>query len=346
VLPSPGVFGRWGGDEFALLVPTRSAADVAALVEGIRAQLPAGRTMSAGVAIWPAGQELSTVVQRADQALYDVKRSLRGVTQVFDQAGQGLLAQAMADGELEVHYQPVVALDDESTIGAEALVRWRRPGLGLLSPAEFLAEAESSGDIIELGHWVLRQACAAAAGWPALPDGRLRTVAVNASGRELAEPGYATRVMAALAAAGLPARALVVEITEGVLDLNSSTVLDSLHDLRAAGVRLAIDDFGTGYSSLSRLGRLPVDILKIDRSFVTEIEDASSVAPLVTSVLALASSMGLRVIAEGVEQPAQARWLRDHGCPEGQGFLWSRAVPEAEFLAGLLAPRVLATVAH
>jgi diguanylate cyclase (GGDEF)-like protein len=189
VMPSPGVFGRWGGDEFALLVPTHSAAEVATLVEGIRAGLPAGRTMSAGVGMWHADQELSTVVQRADHALYEVKRSRRGVTQVFDEAGHGLLAQAVSAGEIEVHHQAVVDQAADATVGAEALVHRRRPGRGLLAPADFLSQAESSGDIIALGHRVLRRVCAAAARWPAFPDGRPRTVAVNASGRELAERG-------------------------------------------------------------------------------------------------------------------------------------------------------------
>ncbi|WNB87466.1 EAL domain-containing protein [Cellulomonas sp. ATA003] len=211
-------------------------------------------------------------------------------------------------------------------------------------PDQFIPQAERSGAILDVGHLVLRRALADAARWPAGPHGR-RRVAVNVSGPELADPRYLGRVHEALRRSGLPADALILEITEGLLDVESDVVIQTLRHLRSQGVRVAMDDFGTGYSSLARLGRLDLDLLKVDRSFVSTIRTASSDAPLVSSILALAAALDLTVVAEGVETPEQAAWLRDRGCQEGQGHLWSRAVP-ADEVGVLMTARAGGSVPH
>ena len=248
--------------------------------------------------------------------------------------GRALLA-ALAAGHIEVHYQPVVALADGVARGAEALVRWRHPAQGLLAPDGFLPAAELSGAIVELGRWVLARACTDAAGWPASADGARRRVNVNASGAELAAPGYLQAVADALHAAHLPPDALVLEITEGLIDLDAPEVAAALRGLSALGVRLAVDDFGTGYSSLTRLARLDAAVLKIDRSFVTPIPASADGTRLVTGILGLAATLGLDIVAEGVETTEQASWLRRAGCPAAQGHLYSAALPAAEFTAWL-----------
>ncbi|WP_176819046.1 bifunctional diguanylate cyclase/phosphodiesterase [Quadrisphaera sp. DSM 44207] len=333
-VPPGAVLGRWGGDEFALLLSGGTGAEAARVVDELRAQLPPGRTCSAGTAEWEAGDSASLLTARADAALYQVKRTGRGRTNEHASAvADGRAVRAgLERGEFEVHLQPVVDLAaGAEVVGAEALVRWRHPERGLVMPSEFLPQAELSGVVLDVGRWVLATSCRLAASWPLRADGTHRVVNVNASGRELEQPGYAAGVRQALAEAGLPPRALVLEITEGVLDLESPTVLACLAELRELGVRVAIDDFGTGFSSLSRLGRLDLDVLKVDRSFVAAIRRADGEAPLVAAILALARALEMDVVAEGVETSEQAEWLRRNGCRDAQGYLFSRPVPAAEF---------------
>ncbi|WP_298459868.1 EAL domain-containing protein [uncultured Cellulomonas sp.] len=340
VVPAGAVVARTGGDEFVVLAPAGAELSAREVVERVRGQLPPGVTCSAGTAQWERGDSASMLISRADTALYLAKRTSRGTTRhhAGAMADATALRAAIADGRLEVHYQPVVELRTGRVVAAEALVRWRHPERGLVPPDEFVPQAELSGAIVDLGSFVLDRALHDAAGWPRGARGP-RGVAVNVSGPELADPAYLTRVRAALDASGLPASALVIEITEGLLDLESPVVLGTLSALRAHGVRVAMDDFGTGYASLARLGQVQFDILKIDRSFVAVVGGPQSEAPLVTSILALAAALGLHVVAEGVQTADQADWLRDRGCHEGQGYLWSAPLPHAELLDRLRTDR-------
>lgn len=330
-LPSGAALGRWSGDQFALLV--RHDVDAAwSLLERLRASCPEGIGFSAGVVAAEGLDDLEDVVDHADGSLAAAKREQRGTSHLWvvgTPTGRGFLA-ALDAGEVEVHYQPVVSLASGRTTGAEALVRWRRADGGFVPPADFLPHAETSGAVVDLGRFVLQRACADAAAWPCPAGGEPLTVAVNASGAELSHPDYAAWVVAALHAARLPGQHLVVEVVEGMLDEASPVVADNLHALRAAGVRLAVDDFGTGWSSLARLGALPLDVLKVDRSFVTTVAPGSDAA-LCAGVVALAQALDLSIVAEGVETEHQAAWLRERGCEEAQGWLWAPALPDAAF---------------
>ncbi|MGQ7295187.1 putative bifunctional diguanylate cyclase/phosphodiesterase [Quadrisphaera sp. KR29] len=325
-----GVLGRWGGDQFALVL--RGDVDAAwEVVEGLHAAVPPGRTVSAGVVLAEHGDEVQDVVDRAEGALAAAKRSRRGSSHLWTPGLPTVrgLYDALADGSVEVHYQPVVRLSDGVTTGAEALVRWRR-GDGFVPPGDFLPQAEASGAVVPLGRHVVERACLDAASWPVPDGGEPLTVAVNASGPELAEPDYAAWVVAALHRAGLPGERLVVEVVEGLLDEHSDVVVANLHALRAAGVRVAVDDFGTGWSSLARLSLLPLDLLKVDRSFVSAVEPGRE-APVCAGVIALAHALDLAIVAEGVETEHQAAWLAEQGCEEGQGWLWAPALASGAF---------------
>ncbi len=335
VLPRGAVLGRWGGDHFALLV--RDDLDAAwDLLHGLRTRCPGDLTFSAGVVAAEQVDDLEAVVDQSEGALAAAKREQRGTTHLWapgTPTGRGFLA-ALEAGDVEVHYQPVVDLATGRTTGAEALVRWQRPGGGFVPPSDFLPHAETSGAVVDLGRFVVRRACADAASWPRPAGAEPLAVAVNASGTELARPDYAAWVLSALHASGLPGHRLVVEVVEGLLDEESPVVAENLHALRAAGVRLAVDDFGTGWSSLARLDRLPLDVLKVDRSFVSTVAPGSD-ATLCAGVVALAQALGLSVIAEGVETEHQAAWLRERGCEEAQGWLWAPALSSAAFVQRL-----------
>ena len=245
------------------------------------------------------------------------------------------LPSALDRGELAVHYQPVVSLPTGEVAGAEALLRWQHPGLGAVGPAEFIPVAERTGAIHRLGAWALRTATHTAATWPALPSGAARVIAVNVSAVQLARPGFDDLVLRTLAASALPPSSLVVEVTETATLDDTASAGRRLELLRAAGVRVAIDDFGTGYS-LARLNALPADALKIDRAFVVRLATDPVSRAVVASVISLAHSLGLHALAEGVENQAQLDVLRDLGCDSAQGWVWSRAVPAADFARLLL----------
>src|SRR6185437_234081 len=249
------------------------------------------------------------------------------------------LRQAIADGGLEVHYQPCVNLQDDRVTGCEALVRWRHPERGMISPAEFIPIAEDTGLINELGEWVLATACADAASWP----DNIR-LAVNVSPIQFKSGTLALRIMAALASSGLPADRLELEITEAVLIRDDEAALAILHQLRAIGVRIALDDFGTGYSSLSYLQRFPFDKIKIDRCFVEDIAEPGGSSSIVQAVVHLANARQMTTTAEGVETLAQKQLLRTLGCSEMQGHLFSAAKPAAELMALLASQRREAAV--
>jgi EAL domain-containing protein (putative c-di-GMP-specific phosphodiesterase class I) len=240
------------------------------------------------------------------------------------QARRAELRRAVADAELLLHDQPTVDLTTATITGFEALVRWDHPARGLLPPAEFVPLAEQCDVILGLGDWVLAEACRAGAELQS--DGFRPTMAVNIAARQLAAPAFVERVTAALADAGLPADRLILEITETVVLDDMTAVVARLSALRALGVRIAIDDFGSGYNSLSYLSQLPVDMLKVDKSFVDQVCADPHGAAVAEGIIAMSRTMKLRTVAEGVELPEQASWLRRAACAQGQGFLWSRPV--------------------
>jgi EAL domain-containing protein (putative c-di-GMP-specific phosphodiesterase class I) len=225
-------------------------------------------------------------------------------------------------GGFELHYQPLVSLRNGEVTGCEALLRWRHPERGMISPVEFIPVAEDTGLINELGDWVLRSACAEAAAWP----DHVR-IAVNVSPVQLKSPTLALRVTGALAASSLDPTRLELEITEAVLIRDDEAALAILHQLREIGVRIALDDFGTGYSSLSYLKRFPFDKIKIDRSFVADIMEVTGSSSIVQAVVGIAASLNMTTTAEGVEREGQRELLRALGCTEMQGYLFSAARP-------------------
>jgi EAL domain-containing protein (putative c-di-GMP-specific phosphodiesterase class I) len=244
------------------------------------------------------------------------------------------LRQALSRDELKVFYQPIIDIETGRVTGAEALVRWFHPTLGMVMPDAFIPLAEETGIILDIGEAVLREACRQIMEWRAhgIDLGR---VTVNLSARQLQQEDLVSRVAGILQSTGVPAKLLQLEITEGAVMKNVDHAIAMLHQLRQMGIGIALDDFGTGYSSLTYLKRLPVDAVKIDRSFVRDIEHDASDATIVSTVIAMAENLGLRVIAEGVETPEQLAFLRARGCAEFQGYLFSKPVPPEQF-AGLM----------
>jgi diguanylate cyclase (GGDEF)-like protein len=349
-----GFVARLGGDEFAIVQTDMKSREDATLLadmvfRAIRTphdcqghQLPADASI--GIALIPEhGTDLDEILKNADLAMYAAKAAGRRTWRFFEpdmdaqvKARHQLetdLRQAIADGALEVHYQPLLSLRDDRISGCEALVRWKHPERGTVSPAEFIPIAEDTGLINQLGEWVLDIACAEAATWP--DDIRL---AVNVSPVQFKSGTFALRIAHILAASGLPPRRLELEITEAVLIRDDDAALAILHQLRALGVRIALDDFGTGYSSLSYLQRFPFDKIKIDRCFVNDITESSGSASIVQAVVNIAAVRNMTTTAEGVETEAQRAMLRALGCSEMQGFLFSPARPAAE-LRSLFAGR-------
>jgi EAL domain-containing protein (putative c-di-GMP-specific phosphodiesterase class I) len=247
------------------------------------------------------------------------------------------MAQALASGQFTLVYQPVVELESNRVVGFEALLRWQHPELGLILPDQFIRIAEENGMIIPIGRWVLRDACNTAASWARRHHGDF-TMAVNLSARQLASAELLDDVRQALQDSGLAASRLVLEMTETSLVQDAPLAAARLHQLRALGVRLAIDDFGTGYSSLSYLRQFPVDILKIDRSFINTITDREKIPAIVRGLLDLGRTLQLETVAEGIESDAQLGQLRDQNCELGQGYLFARPLPadEAEQLLGVM----------
>ncbi|MDE3204817.1 MAG: bifunctional diguanylate cyclase/phosphodiesterase [Acidobacteriota bacterium] len=328
-LPPGATLARFSGDGFAFVVPHADAAEAQQTLQHLcRSSDHRGITFSGGVAAAVAGESASMLVSRARAALLEAKTAGRNriVVSVNDQAAIAELAHAIATGQLTVFYQPIVTLrgGGQATLaGAEALVRWDHPERGMLPPADFIDLAESAGLIGLLGESVLAEACTQAATWP-----EELKISVNASGRQLIEAGFATQVLAVLDRTGLSADRLVIEVTESTLEADAGPAVANLQTLRAAGIRVALDDFGTGYSSLSRLDTLPIDIVKLDRSFVSRLSEANDASPVVAAACAITQTLGLRMVAEGIEDPAQARILAGYGCDEGQGYFYGRPAPD------------------
>ncbi|MHC2251310.1 diguanylate cyclase (GGDEF)-like protein [Bradyrhizobium embrapense] len=345
---------RLGGDEFAIVqTGVKSEVEVTDLVariyEVIRSPYQClGHQVttdaSIGIALAPRdGTDLDQIMKNADLAMYAAKSAGRRVARFFEPAMDAdararrelemELRQTIAAGSgLEVYYQPCVDLRSNEITGCEALVRWRHPVRGMISPADFVPIAEETGLINQLGEWVLMTACKEAVNWP----DHIR-LAVNVSPVQFRTGTLALKVIAALAASGLSAGRLELEITEAVLIRDDETALAALHQLRAIGIRIALDDFGTGYSSLSYLKRFPFDKIKIDRCFVTDIADPQGSAGIVEAVVNIAAERSMTTTAEGVETAQQRQLLRELGCSEMQGYLFSPPKPAAqirELLAG------------
>jgi EAL domain-containing protein (putative c-di-GMP-specific phosphodiesterase class I) len=240
------------------------------------------------------------------------------------------LRKAIVEKQFLLHYQAQVNSSGR-VIGAEALVRWQHPGRGLVSPADFIPMAEESGLILPLGHWVLESACGQLAAWAAKPDLAHLTIAVNVSARQFSLPNFVEQVLAVVDYLGARPDRLKLELTESLLLENAEDIIAKMLALRARGVGFSMDDFGTGYSSLSYLKRLPLDQLKIDQSFVRDVLTDPNDAAIARTIVALGQSLGLAVIAEGVETEAQREFLEAHGCHAYQGYLFSRPLPVEGF---------------
>jgi diguanylate cyclase (GGDEF)-like protein/PAS domain S-box-containing protein len=349
---------RLGGDEFAVLIDAADMEMARVLAEQFRRSLTApiligdqAITVRASIGLAEATPgELSAeqLLRNADVAMYLAK----------DGGGSGIAAyeprmhsdalerlelradlqRALARAELILHYQPTIELSTGKVVGFEALVRWQHPTRGMMPPGLFIPMAEESGLIQPLGTWVLREACAAAAGMQRA--GVHPTMSVNVSAQQLAQAGFVDQVLETLATTGLASDRLVLEITETVVLRDLERVAPRLALLRERGVKIAIDDFGTGYSSLAYLSHLPVDVLKVDKSFIDRVTTDQHDASLAEAIIALSQSMHFTTVAEGVEQKEQASWLLEANCDYGQGYLWSKPVELA------IAHRLLADGAH
>jgi diguanylate cyclase (GGDEF)-like protein len=348
------IVARLGGDEFAIVqvladqpraatvLAERLIADLSRPFDIEGHQVVVGA--SVGIALAPSdGTEADQLMKSADMALYRAKADGRGVLRYFEsemdakmQARRALeldLRKALAEHEFELFYQPIVDLQSNRVAGFEALLRWNHPTQGLIPPGEFIPIAEDMGLIIPLGEWVLRRACLEAAGWP----DNIK-VAVNLSPAQFKSKTLALAVTSALADSGFPASRLELEITESVLLQDNDTVRAILHQLRDLGVRISMDDFGTGYSSLSYLRSFPFDKIKIDQSFVRDMCLHDDSIAIVRAVAGLGRNLGMSTTAEGVETNEQLGRLRDEGCTEVQGYLFSRPLPASEV------PRLLAQI--
>jgi diguanylate cyclase (GGDEF)-like protein/PAS domain S-box-containing protein len=347
----PGdVVARAAGDDFLVLLNgVQGEAEVMRVAERM------SRALGGGYALGPqevfCGADVGVVIAGPDHA--DAEQVLRdaeiamararqtGAVQLFSAEMHaqsvaamrlhGELHHALERDQLRVFYQPIVGLDDGRVRGFEALVRWIHPERGLVSPAEFIPVAEETGLIVPIGEWVLEQAAQQVTGWHArFPAEPPLAMGINLSMRQFARPGLVDHVQAVLERSGVQAAALKLEVTESIVMGDADHAIASLHALKALGVQLLVVDFGTGYSALSYLHRIPLDVLKIDRSFIVAMAGGSKHAAIVRAIIALAAALGLETTAEGVDDPAQATLLREMGCTYGQGYLWGKPMEAAE----------------
>lgn len=337
---------RLGGDEFAILMQNiGSDANVAAIADRITACFQRSITIdghladcsaSIGIAVAPGdGTDATTLMKNADLALYRAKSEGKATYHFFEPALDEQarrrrqmeldLRVALRDGQFKLNYQPLYSLVEERLKGFEALIRWDHPEHGLISPVEFIPLAEETGLILPIGEWVVREACREASAWPADIS-----VAVNVSPKQFATQGLSQTVLRALASSGLSPQRLELEITESIFISNVEKTLSTLHGLRNLGVRIALDDFGTGYSSLSYLRSFPFDKVKIDRSFVEDLDKGGNAHAVIRAITTLADALGMETLAEGVEIQGQLDILRKEGCGHIQGFLFSRPVEASE----------------
>jgi predicted signal transduction protein with EAL and GGDEF domain len=352
---------RLGGDEFAILMEHVAGSDgrtelldrlTTAMshpftLSGNQVQV----TVSIGVATAGPGETADDLLRNADVAMYVAKRRGKGRAETYESRMyadvrerlemEAALRGALDRSELTLHYQPIVALDSGTVKGVEALVRWEHPTFGHLMPQHFIPLAEETGLIVQLGGWVLGEACRQVQVWRATYPSLPLSVCVNISGRQLQGAGLPEYLGAALAQSGVDPTAVVLEITESVLMQQTESVLTRLRELKALGVRLAIDDFGTGYSSLSYLQRFPIDILKIAKPFVEEVGMGADRSALARAIIGLGDTLRLQTVAEGIERAEQRAALLQLGCMMGQGHLFARAMP-ADGIGRLLAQSPLA----
>jgi len=349
---------RLGGDEFVILLEQLDESQMAAVVAqdllqvlAAPAQLSGGHEVfigaSIGISLYPDdADDTMRLVSSADAALYQAKAQGRNTYRFYTEALttaanehlalETRLRRGLERGEFVLHYQPLIGAHDGRAVGVEALVRWQPPGEALVPPGKFIPIAEETGLIVPLGEWVLRTACAQARAWidAGLPPLQM---AVNLSGRQFQSADMVELVRTVLEETGLPAQYLELELTESVIMGHAEQAIATLDALKALGVSLAIDDFGTGYSSLAYLKRFPIDKLKIDRSFVDGVADDADDREIAATIIAMARSLNLDVLAEGVETEQQLAFLRLYGCDQYQGFLFSKPMPAEQMLAWLLA---------
>ncbi|WNB87182.1 EAL domain-containing protein [Cellulomonas sp. ATA003] len=338
---------RLAGDEFAvLLTGADRAGDARAVAERVLASVREpvhldDRYVQVGLSIGvassgtPAAVDLG-LLRAADVAMYVAKTAGKGRVEVFEGSHHAArrdverlradLHHALDAGQLELHYQPIVALDSGTVTGYEALLRWNHPERGPVSPQEFIPLAEDTGLIVPIGRWVTREASRQAVAWQRAGGAPVR-MSVNVSARQFHHPGFAQDVAAALDATGLDPRLLTLEITESLLVQDSAQVAGRLRRLKEMGLRLALDDFGTGWSSLGYLRRFPIDVLKIDRSFVDGIATSAEDRAVAGAIVQLGRTLGLEVVAEGVEDPDQVAVLQELRCPSAQGYHFGRPAP-------------------
>lgn len=342
---------RQGGDEFAILLPEITHAEDAAtcatkILAALNAPYVIGvRTVhvqaSIGISLYPRdGEDSETLIKNADMAMYHAKARGRGNFQFFEgamnlkavqrQSIESELRRALNNQEFLLHYQPKVNLDTGDITGVEALIRWQQPDRALVPPSEFVPIAEDCGLIVPIGRWVMREACTQARAWQDAGLRHLR-MAVNVSAIEFRAKGFVEYVRKILSETGLQARYLVLELTERVLMENAESTAVLLEELKTMGVHLAVDDFGTGYSSLSYLRQFPIDVLKIDQSFIKKITSNSDDSTIINAIIAMGRNLRHIVIAEGIETQEQIAYLQSQHCEEGQGFLLSPPVGAAQF---------------
>lgn len=344
---------RQGGDEFIILLteiahPEDAGNGAEKIIESLRApHFIGGKELqisgSIGISVYPRdGETAGVLIQCADTAMYHAKENGRNGFQFFEkemntkalerQSIEGSLRNGVRQEEFLLHYQPKVSLATGKILGVEALLRWQRPEHGLVAPGKFVSIAEECGLIVQIGNWVLREACRQARAWqdaglPRLP------IAVNVSAIEFRDKGFVEGVAKILAETGLEGRYLELELTEGVLMKDAKAAISVLHELKSMGVRLAVDDFGTGFSSLSYLRQFPIDVLKIDQSFVHQMTANAKDSALVRAIIDMGKSLKHSVVAEGIETQEQKICLQALNCEEGQGYLFSRPVAADQFAA-------------
>lgn len=343
---------RQGGDEFIIVLnELQKENDAAIVAEHILMEIARPIQLdnhevvisaSIGISLFPSdADDASSLLKNADTAMYRAKEQGRGIYQYFtpDLNARALerltleskLRRALLQEELQLEYQPQFNVAEDRTTAVEALLRWHNPELGMVMPSDFIQIAEETGDIISIGEWVLRQACLDFLQWQRAGNAPER-IAINISARQLRFPDFVTRIQAILNETGMLAQHLELELTESALITNSEETRHVLLKIKALGIHIALDDFGTGYSSLTHLKRFPIDVVKIDKSFVKDILSDPDDAAIIEAVIRMGQTLGLRVIAEGVEDDAQHAFLRNHGCFEMQGYLLGRPMPAEELL--------------
>jgi diguanylate cyclase (GGDEF)-like protein len=347
---------RFGGDEFVMMLPglSRDKGEAAIISESIVDKLLKSleqnyelegitqhSTASVGITLFRGNDaSIDDLLKQADLAMYKSKDGGRNLYRFFDPSLEAAvkeraameddLQRALYEGQFLLHYQSQ-AISGGLLTGAEVLVRWQHPSRGLVAPTEFISLAEDSGLIVPLGLWVLETACAQLAAWAARPEMSRLTIAVNVSARQFNQPNFVDQVLSVLKSTGAKAQLLKLELTESLLVSNVAGVIEKMHALKGKGVGFSLDDFGTGYSSLTYLKRLPLDQLKIDKSFVSDLLSDPHDAAIAKTIIALGDSLGLGVIAEGVETEAQRLFLANLGCHAYQGYLFGRPKPISEF---------------